>query len=37
MDNIGIAYNADKCWPVANVTSGGCCCGRGSDNFLVIS
>jgi hypothetical protein len=24
MDNIGIAYNADKSWPVANVTSGEC-------------
>ncbi len=24
MDNIGIAYNADKSWPVANVTSSEC-------------
>lgn len=37
MDNIGIAYNADKSWPVANVTSGECYGGCGSGNFLVIA
>lgn len=35
MDNIGIAYNADKSWPVANVTSGECYGGVGSGGFLV--
>lgn len=37
MDNIGIAYNADKSWPVANVTSGECYGGCGSGNFLIIA
>lgn len=37
MDNIGIAYNADKSWPVANVTSGGCYGGAGSGNFLYVT
>ena len=34
MDNIGIAYNADKSWPVANVTSGECYGGCGTGGFL---
>lgn len=37
MDNIGIAYNADKSWPVANVTSGECYGGPGSGGFFVSS
>lgn len=37
MDNIGIAYNADKSWPVANVTSGECYGGAGSGGMLTES
>lgn len=37
MDNIGIAYNADKSWPVANVTSGECYGGCGTAGFLVAA
>ena len=37
MDNIGIAYNADKSWPVANVTSGGCYGGVGTGGFLLAA
>jgi type I restriction-modification system DNA methylase subunit len=37
MDKLEIAYNADKYWPTANVTSSECygCCGSG--NFLIIA
>ncbi|MAR92202.1 MAG: restriction endonuclease subunit M [Pseudomonadales bacterium] len=37
MDNIGIAYNADKCWPVANVTTGECYGGVGSGGMLIAA
>lgn len=37
MDNIGIAYNAEKSWPVAVVTSGECNGGCGSGNFLYVT
>lgn len=37
MDNIGIAYNAEKSWPTAVVTSGECNGGMGSGNFLYMS
>lgn len=35
MDNIGIAYNADKSWSVANVTSGECYGGCGTGGMLL--
>lgn len=37
MDNIGIAYNADKSWPVANVTSGECYGGQSIESLHELA
>ena len=37
MDNLEIAYNAEKSWPTAFVTSSECYGGCGSANFLYVA
>lgn len=37
MDNFGIAYNAERTWPVANVTSSECYGGCGTGGFFLAA